>query len=791
MTAWRKALYFFSFLGLAATSALALARIGSPSPASAFLVAALLASLAGAPGLAYRHAWPAAPILLALGAYVVALVLAPGTTAHGLGSQLDFFARQLHLGADEYLARHLPFAFQEAPALRFFLAFVVYVVVGGAAFSALSCRRALPAVALLLALLGFALTIDGVQRTLWLPMAFLIFAGCLLAVSHGFRRRPWPATTALAGITLTVAAGLFALLLLGTTPIAAGTPWQDWRTWGPINLASATTRLNFDWMVDFPTLLNPQEDARVLTVKSPVAAYWRANALDYFNGVSWFAGNSTTTPLHFGSGPLAGARIVPASPFSPPGRTVTEVFTLNGLVSDYFFSGGAPRVLRASPVGASYSASTGAVAGQRPLGPQATYTLQAIVPALAPRDLVGRGRDYPLAVEEYTTLPFPNLDQMGRSVSADAWRDALGDDPGRREWVPLLKLNRAIVGSATDPYAITLRVEQYLRTNYIYSLTPPQTSFVSPYAAFLFKTHVGYCQHFAGAMAVLLRFNGIPARVAVGFATGQRTSPDTFVVKRSDAHAWVEAFFPGVGWVTFDPTPGHSVPGSSVSSTSVGFVDPFVAAGGAAGASASAPPAATVARRQQDRAGGLRGGGAAATAQPSRTPWWLAWPTVPGAALLLWPLVRAARRRRATQRGTAEQRLRASLSLLRAELRDYGVEVPRSLTLAETADLLDHLVGARVDTDRSARSVAAGEPRPATQPSATSPTALLCARLEAIFYGGRPATRADVAQLAALRRELRHRLRKRVGPLPAMLTLYGLSRPAGRRLDTRTPAFGR
>lgn len=68
MTAWRKALYFFSFLGLAATSALALARIGSPSPASAFLVVALLASLAGAPGLAYRRAWPAAPILLALGA---------------------------------------------------------------------------------------------------------------------------------------------------------------------------------------------------------------------------------------------------------------------------------------------------------------------------------------------------------------------------------------------------------------------------------------------------------------------------------------------------------------------------------------------------------------------------------------------------------------------------------------------------------------------------------------------------------------------------------------------------
>ena len=63
---------------------------------------------------------------------------------------------------------------------------------------------------------------------------------------------------------------------------------------------------------------------------------------------------------------------------------------------------------------------------------------------------------------------------------------------------------------------------QYLRTNYDYSLRPPATGYDSPYAEFLFATRTGYCQHFAGAMAALLRFNGIPARVVVGFTAGEK-----------------------------------------------------------------------------------------------------------------------------------------------------------------------------------------------------------------------------------------------------------------------------
>jgi hypothetical protein len=78
----------------------------------------------------------------------------------------------------------------------------------------------------------------------------------------------------------------------------------------------------------------------------------------------------------------------------------------------------------------------------------------------------------------------------------------------------------------------------------------------APLVGFVVQTRAGYCQHFAGAMALMLRYLGVPARVAVGFSSG------TFDAKRGvwkvtdhDAHAWVEAWFRGYGWLPFDPTP--------------------------------------------------------------------------------------------------------------------------------------------------------------------------------------------------------------------------------------------
>jgi hypothetical protein len=83
--------------------------------------------------------------------------------------------------------------------------------------------------------------------------------------------------------------------------------------------------------------------------------------------------------------------------------------------------------------------------------------------------------------------------------------------------------------------------------------TAPATS-GDALADFLFRGKRGYCEQFASSMAVLLRSVDIPARVAVGFTPGYRDG-DERVITTQDAHAWVEAYFPGVGWTTFDPTP--------------------------------------------------------------------------------------------------------------------------------------------------------------------------------------------------------------------------------------------
>jgi hypothetical protein len=89
-------------------------------------------------------------------------------------------------------------------------------------------------------------------------------------------------------------------------------------------------------------------------------------------------------------------------------------------------------------------------------------------------------------------------------------------------------------------------------------------------AQFLLTKHSGYCQMFSGAMALVLRLHGIPARVAEGFTTGtQSASSGAYIVTDRDGHAWVETYFPGWGWQPFDPTPTRHLPSDSSTSNPV------------------------------------------------------------------------------------------------------------------------------------------------------------------------------------------------------------------------------
>jgi hypothetical protein len=107
-----------------------------------------------------------------------------------------------------------------------------------------------------------------------------------------------------------------------------------------------------------------------------------------------------------------------------------------------------------------------------------------------------------------------------------------------------------------------LRIQQHLRTDFKYVLDGPAKPVSDPLSDFLFVRKAGYCEYFASAMAVMLRAEGIPSRVATGFQSGYFNDVSgLYVVRASDAHAWVEGWIEGRGWTTFDPTP--SAPAAS------------------------------------------------------------------------------------------------------------------------------------------------------------------------------------------------------------------------------------
>jgi hypothetical protein len=148
----------------------------------------------------------------------------------------------------------------------------------------------------------------------------------------------------------------------------------------------------------------------------------------------------------------------------------------------------------------------------------------------------------------------------------------------------VVALGRHLVAGARTEWDKVVRVERFLldggRFRYTTHVAMPGPQ---PLVDFLLRTREGYCEQFAGAAALLLRLAGVPTRVVAGFATGTQTGTQRYVVRDVDAHDWIEVYFPGVGWVSFNPTPAASP------ATIAAGLDP-VRPSPAASAGLSAPP---------------------------------------------------------------------------------------------------------------------------------------------------------------------------------------------------------
>jgi transglutaminase-like putative cysteine protease len=254
---------------------------------------------------------------------------------------------------------------------------------------------------------------------------------------------------------------------------------------------------------------------------------WRGDAVTHFNGREWTNPKPNWQPVGVYD---SRGTLTPSDP-RPPGRYVTWEARLDIDDAKALFMAGAPQVVSMNYETLDRSDTDGYRLGEKiPEGFR--YTVYSLL------EEPPEARD---AVYEIAVL---DPESRARDLELPRLDPRIG-----------LLAHSIIAGAPTD-VARARAIERYLRSNYTYSLEMPLRQPADPLSDFLFTRRRGYCEYFASAMAVMLRTVAIPARVATGFQSGVYNSlTGQWVIRASDAHAWVEAWMPGRGWTTFDPTP--------------------------------------------------------------------------------------------------------------------------------------------------------------------------------------------------------------------------------------------
>jgi len=269
--------------------------------------------------------------------------------------------------------------------------------------------------------------------------------------------------------------------------------------------------------------------------------HWRGVALSVFDGTTW---SNPREQLLLPRQPDNSFRIPPANPPLRPfvfaslerERLIHYRVLMEPIGTNVFFLApwarslrGDYRMLAADSVGAVYDLDSRHGIGR--------YEAESDIMAAPPAELRRAGRNYPEQIQA-TYLRLPALDPRVPRLAAE------------------------ITSSASNDFDKAAAIENHLRTRFGYTLQLPRSHEKDPIANFLFERKQGHCEYFASAMAVMLRTLGIPSRVVNGFRSDEFNDlTANYVVRAKDAHSWVEAYFPGYGWQTFDPTPAG--PGGS------------------------------------------------------------------------------------------------------------------------------------------------------------------------------------------------------------------------------------
>jgi transglutaminase-like putative cysteine protease len=262
---------------------------------------------------------------------------------------------------------------------------------------------------------------------------------------------------------------------------------------------------------------------------------WRGIALSTFDGRVW--SNSfeqiQIQPAGDGSYRLA-PRVDPRAAAAMAARVIRYRVLMEPLGTNVFFLAERPQSLRGNfrEVSTDAGGAVYDVDADRPIN---RYEAESQLAEPDTDELRLAANVAPLGMDQY--LKLPPLD------------------------IRIPKLAEEIAAPAPSNYDKALAVERYLLTHFGYTLELPRTLPPDPLANFLFERKKGHCEYFASSMAVMLRSLGIPSRIVTGFRGGEFNDlTGQYVVRASNAHSWVEAYFPGSGWISFDPTPAGTVP---------------------------------------------------------------------------------------------------------------------------------------------------------------------------------------------------------------------------------------
>jgi transglutaminase-like putative cysteine protease len=505
----------------------------------------------------------------------IGALLVTGAIAFGLGPVWALPGRMLSRfgsGFLEFYDYQVPFDPTAHPRMHGVLLVALFAFTLGFALAVAARRPGWAAIALVVGV-GWPGTLLPGHDLLRGTMLLVAVLGTVVLLRHGPVRG---LGAALAAGTLIVLAALAAT----SSPAFAKRAFLDWQHWDPYTKPAKPVDVSYVWNSSYKGLTFHGKPTTVLRVKAgPQARYWRVSVLNTVEHGTWI---EEVSP-EFGDQPV---------PLSEPGLAPPRELRKSGweqehvtieALRDHRLPGGSVPVQfepGASIGDVSYDPTGVAIAGH-PLSRGDNYDVWSYAPSPTPKELAASKPIYsgPMVApadkyREVEPRVYPRLfGKPGRAAYVHYLMTDYARADELRPFARLQRLAEQVAGGARSPYAAVVALEQWFRFGggFVYDQHPPKTPVgVAPLDDFVAHTRRGYCQHFAGAMTLMLRYLGIPSRVAVGFASGRYKHGEWFVSDR-DAHMWVEVWFRGWGWVPFDPTPGRGGLSGSYSASSPSF----------------------------------------------------------------------------------------------------------------------------------------------------------------------------------------------------------------------------